>query len=175
MRTLIKLFLVVLLFCAFNQSIPKKLKGLKVFYHDTQTEKGKDIYRELTQLGEDPWAKPDKFDVALTVSEFKTTSERVEILIEELYEPTSLNKSKNGLQDKRWIPNKAIFSSTGKAIQMKNLVKNGKLILKDIPYAFTGFTDSMLYNKLSIRVVALYYDEDTKQFERLEREILIPE
>ncbi len=175
MERLIKMIFLLLFFSSFDSPSIKKLKEIKVFYHDTRTEKGKDIYRELTQLGEDPWAKPDKFDVSITVSELKTTSERVEILIEELYEPTSLNKSKNSLQGKRWIPSKVVFSSTGKSIQKRKLVKNGTIVLKDIPYAFVGFSDSMLYTKLGIRVVAIYFDEDTKQFERLNREILISE
>jgi hypothetical protein len=175
MKILIKVFPIIIFFCSFNQPFPKKLKALNVFYHDTHSEKGKDIYRELGQVGEDPWAKPDKIDIIIDVNELKLISERFEILIEELYEPTSLNKSKNSLQGKRWVPNKVVFSASGKSIQLRKLVKDGKLMIKDVPYLTAYFTDSMLYIKSGFRIVAIYYDENTKQFERLEREILIPE
>jgi hypothetical protein len=174
MKTLIKTLPLLLFISSFCSSPTKKLKELKVFYHDTQTEKGKDIYRELTQIGEDPWAKPSKIDVVLSVNDLKLTTERVEILIEELYEPTSINKSKNSIKDKSWIPNKVAFSSSGKSIQIRKLVKNGKLTIKDIPYLTAGYLDSMLYNKSSFRIVAIYFNEETNQFERLEYEVLIP-
>ena len=175
MKKIIMLLLGIIVFCSFNQILPKKLKDLKVFYHDTHTEKGKDIYREFNQVGEDPWAKPSKMDIVLSVDNLKMSNGRIELLIEELYEPTSLNKVKKSIQDERWIPNKVIFTQTVKAIQLNKQIENGKLTIKDVPYLSAGYSDSMLYIKSGFRVVAIYFDEDTKQFERLEHEILIPE
>ncbi len=175
MKISISLFLVTLLFYAFNQPSSPKLKGLKVFYHDTQTEKGKDIYREFTQIGEDPWAKPDKFDVKMSLGKLNfTSSEKIEVLVETLYEPTTLNKSKNSLRDKRWVPQKVVFTETGASIKLNKLIKENTITLKDVSFNFFGFS-SQLYDKLSFRIVAIYFDENTNQFERLEHEIFIPE
>lgn len=176
MKKNISHLLLLIFMSAFNFAPIKCLKELKVFYHDTQTEKGKDIYREFTQVGEDPWAKPDKFDIVLTVDNLKMSSkERIEILVEELYSPTSLNKAKKSLQDERWIPAKVVFSESGMSIKKWKRLKDGKITIKDISYASTGYYNSLLYNKLSFRVTAIYHDEETKKFERLEHEILIPE
>ena len=48
------------------------------------------------------------------------------------------------------------------------------LRVRDISFNFFGFS-SQLYDKLSFRIVAIYYDEETKKFERVEQEILLPE
>jgi hypothetical protein len=69
------------------------LKNIQIFYHDKETNKGKDTYRELTSTGDDAvFSKPENIDVILSFnpSKDKTTdksNEELEILIEELYEP----------------------------------------------------------------------------------------
>lgn len=147
-----------------------------MFYHDTQTERGKDTYREFTQIGEEPWSKPEKFDIVLTLDGLElSTNERIEILIKEKQRPTSLNQSVESLRDERWIPNKIIFSETGKSIKQKQYIKNGKLLIRDVFYLSIGYKDSMLYEKTGFRLVAVYYNEATNEFERIEKEILLPE
>jgi hypothetical protein len=175
MKKSIGSFLVFLFITSFNSVPSKKLVELKIFYNDTETEKGKNTYRELTQIGEDPWAKPEKLDIVLTIDKSVISSnEKIEILIEELYKPTELNKAKETLKDKRWIPNKVVFSETGMSIRNFKLIKANKITLKDIPYQTAYYTDSMLYDKSGFRFVVIYFNEDTKQFERLVREIIIP-
>ena len=54
-------------------------------------------------------------------------------------------------------------------------MKESKIIVKNIPYQTAYYTDSMLYTKSGFRIVAIYYDEETKKFERIEHEFLLPE
>ena len=74
----------------------------------------------MSQVGEDPWAKPEKLDIVLTIDNLKMSSyERVEILVEELYSPTSLNKDKKSLQDEHWVPHRVFFQ------KQEVVLKNG--------------------------------------------------
>jgi hypothetical protein len=80
---------------------------------------------------------------------------KIQIMIEELYEPLDLATSLDGLKNKTWIPHKVIFSGNG------NHIKNGKIAAKNVQYQTAYFLDSMLYRKLGFRVVAVYYDKET--------------
>lgn len=146
------------------------LKSIQVFYHDTVTTKGKDVYREFTRVGEDPFSKPIVIDVVIAVS-VKSNGDpldtKMQIMIEELYEPLGLSNTLDGLKKKTWVPHKVIFSGNG------NHVKNGKITARNVQYQTAYFIDSMLYRKLGFRVVAIYYDRETGKFESIEKEFMI--
>jgi hypothetical protein len=143
------------------------LKAVNIFYHDTITVKGKDTYRELTRVGENPFAKPTSVDIRLTLATIpKSTNNDIEILIEELYEPTELGTSGDGLAKRTWVPHQVVFHGN------TNFIKDGRIEIKDIKYKTAYFIGSILYLKKGFRVVALFYDRETTKLERVEKDIM---
>jgi hypothetical protein len=154
-----------------NKIYAQRLKSLRVGFQDNLTVKGKVKYYELTDINDESLPfKPAKLEIYLTFNgKRKSISEKVEILIEELFEPTELNKFKSVIKSPTWIPHKVVHTTN-------TFVINGdKLILKGVDYKTAGFSDSMLYIKSGFRIVALYYDEKTNDLQKLEKEYLYSE
>ncbi len=139
------------------------LKDIKVFYYDDQTVKGKKIYHELKSIGEDPWSKPEKIDIALYFNNHVySDGDRIEILIEELYEPTNLwKKSPEELAGKCWVPHQVVFSD------ISSFIKSNKIVVKDYAYQTAYFSDSILYTKDAFRIVGIFYDKNSNKIERV--------
>jgi predicted metal-dependent HD superfamily phosphohydrolase len=93
--------------------------------------------------------------------------EHIQIMIEELYQPLDLARTLDGLERKRWVPHKVIYSGDTTA------VKNGKMEVKSVQYQTAYYTDLLLYQKLGFRIVAVYYNQATGKLESIEREYLI--
>jgi hypothetical protein len=139
------------------------LKDIKVFYYDDQTVKGQKTYRELKGIGENPWSKPEKLDIILYFNNHSySDGDRIEILIEELYEPTSIwKKSSEELTTKRWVPHQVVFSD------ISSFLKSNKIVVKNWPYQTAYFTDSMLYTKDAFRIVGVFFDKNSNKIERI--------
>lgn len=137
------------------------LKEIKVFYNDDQTIKSKKTYRELKAIGENPWSKPEKLDITLYFNNHTySAGDRIEILIEEQYEPTYLlKKSPQQLTDKRWVPHQVVFSN------VSSYIKSNKITVKDVSYQTAYFTDSMLYTKNAFRIVGIFYNGNSNKIE----------
>lgn len=166
-NTFIALLSLLPLFC-----IGQRLQRLEVGFQDTRTIKGKSVYRELIKIGDDDVisSKPLKLDITLAINGNKKSSmERIEISIEELFEPTKLNNLDSVISEKKWILHKVIYTAN------TNTINNRKVYLKDVDYRTAGFYDSLLYTKLGFRIVAIYYNESTKEFQRLIKAFLYPE
>lgn len=162
MKTFITIAILFFTFTA-NAVNGQVLKEIKVFYYDDQTVKGKKTYTELKGIGEDPWSKPEKLDIVLYFNQHTYSGDdKIEILIEELYEPTSLkSKSSLELNSKLWVPHQVVFSGTS------NFIKSNKIIIKDWPYQTAYFTDSMLFIKNGFRVVGIFYNKNSNSVERV--------
>lgn len=139
-----KNFLVVVLFLFSKITFGQVLKGIKIYYHDNQTVKGMDVYREFKDIGESPfWSKPEKLDVVLTFNKTTSTDNDIEVIIEELFEPTPLsNKVNKGILHKRWVPHQVVFSGN------TNFIREGKITVKNIAYQTAYFTDNLLFKKM---------------------------
>jgi hypothetical protein len=158
---------IVCFLIAFNVDVAfaQQPGTLKIFYHDTVTVKHRDSYRELTHIGDDSYfSKPERLDVVLTIgSKPVPTRANIQIIIEELYQPTALsNNQKNGLKTKTWVPHEVVYSCNA------GMIKNGKIIVKGIDYQTAYFFDNMLYTKDGFRLVAAIYDEVSKKMVRVE-------
>lgn len=147
------------------------LNKLEIGFQDSQSIKGKTIYKELIDINDDnlPF-KPMKLDITLILQgNIKSSADRIEILIEEFYEPTNLNNGKHCIENATWVPHKVIITTN------KKFIKNNKLTLKDVDYKTAGFSDSLLYSKLGFRIVALYYNLEKKELQRIQKEYIYSE
>ena len=97
----------------------------------------------------------------------KKLDRKIQIVIEELYEPLPLANTFDGLEKRTWVPHKVIFNGN------TNLIKNGKIQVKNVSYQTAYFIDSILYKKLGFRVVGIYYDKETGKIESIEKEFLL--
>lgn len=171
MRKSIILILFILVgYKEYKESFCQRLKDITIFYHDTVSVNGKSFYRELKQIGEDPfWSKPEEIDIVLTVEgKSKSAKEKIEILIEELYEPSNLNQLFNTIKEKTWVPHKVIYSGN------TNFIKDGKIKVSNVSYKTAYFNSSLFYTKIGFRFVAIYYDATTRKIETIKEEIYYP-
>lgn len=161
------IFLLVIVIAGISDSYSQKLIDLKIYYHDTITVAGKDSYRLLTQVGEDPhWAKPETIDIVLHVSgASKSSKERIEIMIEELYEPTELSNFTESIRKATWVPHVVVYSGN------TNFVKEGKITVSNFPYKTAYFKSSLLYVKKGFRIIGFYYNLENKKTDRIAKEI----
>jgi len=160
----------VFLFVLSNNVYGQILKGLEVYYHDDQSVKGKNIYREFKYVGDSPfWSKPDKLDIVLTFNNIiKPVDNEIEVMIDELYEPTSLpGNSFKSISDKRWVPHKVVYSAN------TNFIKYGKILIKNCDYQTAYYLDNILYTKDGFRIVVVYHDKSTNKVERLVKTYLM--
>ena len=169
MKKLIVVFL--LHFAKTENGLAQTLGGIKIFYHDTFSVKGKDIYKELTQVGDAlTWSKPEKIDIVLNVSiKRKSASGKVEILIEDFYQPTEINKFDNTIRNTTWVLHKVVYTGN------TNSVKADKITVKNIPYQTAYFKSSLLYTKMGFRVVGICFNAKTGEVSRVKKEIYYSE
>ncbi|WP_462265369.1 hypothetical protein [Mucilaginibacter sp.] len=171
MKTIMFIFLCLVHNCVSGQVI----KNIKVYYHDDQTTKNKNVYRELQKIQDNPiWSQPDRLDIEVIFSslinmkDYENPENIIQVSLEELYQATSLGMRYSKLNKiGNWVPNQVLFSGNN------NFVKGNKLVIKDVKYQTAYFLSSLLYNKIGFRIVALYYRKDVDKVETLTKTYLL--
>lgn len=147
--------------------IKPKVQKVRIFYYDMASNPTTKVYRELHNVGEEPyWAKPTTFDIVVDITgTSKSVDEKLEISIEELQKPTGLAPSSKSIGGETWVLHKVVYSGNSR------FILNNQLVVKGVQYKTAYFISSYLYTKSAFRVSCLFYDLSNKHISRAYREI----